>query len=54
MDQRQIDHLIEYWLERELDETENARPLAGPISDNYREVYGTSCQTNSTKLTKHC
>lgn len=34
-EQREV--LVSHWLERELDEAEDARTLAGPISDSYRE-----------------
>jgi hypothetical protein len=37
MTQDQIDRLVEFWLERELEEAEDARLLGGPYSDAYRD-----------------
>jgi integrase len=37
MTNEQRDALVAHWLEVELDEAEDARTLAGPVSDDYRE-----------------
>ena len=37
MTQEQIDALVEYWLDNELDYAEDCRALAGPMSEAHRE-----------------
>jgi hypothetical protein len=37
MTNEQREALVAHWLEIELDEAEDARTLAGPLSDDYRE-----------------
>ena len=40
MTKEQIEALIEYWLEKELDNAEEARAGSGPYSERYREDVG--------------
>ncbi|HSQ49885.1 MAG TPA: DUF6538 domain-containing protein [Nitrospiraceae bacterium] len=51
-EQREV--LVSHWLERELDEAEDARTLAGPLSDSYREgvwhVFSDHMDDTHTKL----